>query len=353
VTSGSYGKKGLDADVLVAGGGPVGLAAAVLATRYGLRACVVEPRPAPLDKACGEGLMPSAVRALGALGVQPGGRPFRGIAYVDAKGGRSAQAYFRHGPGLGVRRTELHGALADRAERAGVERLAARVGEVRQDVLGVEAAGVRARWLIAADGLHSPVRAQLGLGRPPRSAHRWGLRRHYAVQPWSDLVEVHWADDAEAYVTPVGDHLVGVAVLTAVRGRRYEDWAASFPALGERLAGAAAVTSALGAGPLEQNVGRRVAGRVLLVGDAAGYVDALTGEGLALGMAQAAAAVACITRGRPTDYEGEWRRVSRRYRYITRGVLAAAGRPWLRPAVVPAAAALPGVFGTLVRALGD
>src|SRR5262245_45229395 len=78
-----------------------------------------------------------------------------------------------------------------------------KVGEVRHDAGSVEAAGVRARWLLAADGLHSPVRHQLGLSRPARSAHRWGLRRHYAVKPWSDLVEVHWAEDAEAYVTPV------------------------------------------------------------------------------------------------------------------------------------------------------
>lgn len=86
-------------DLLVAGGGPAGLATAIHAARAGLDVVVAEPRPGPVDKACGEGLMPAAVHALADLGVAVGGRPLRGIRYVDAR--YEAEAHFRAGPGRG------------------------------------------------------------------------------------------------------------------------------------------------------------------------------------------------------------------------------------------------------------
>src|SRR6201999_405761 len=114
---------------------------------------------------------------------------------------------------------------------------------------------------------------------------RFGLRRHYRIAPWTDLVEVHWAAGAEAYVTPVAADQVGVAVLGAQDGgtrssgiqyggppgRGFDARLAAFPLLRERLAGAVPVSDVRGAGPLRQGVRRRVAGRVLLAGDASGY----------------------------------------------------------------------------------
>src|SRR5687768_10568389 len=144
---------------------------------------VVEPRAAPVDKACGEGLMPGGVAALRAMGVQVGGHPLRGIDYIDAA--TRARASFRHAPGRGVRRTELHAALTARAAGLGIPIVTGKITQARQDEHGVEAAGLRARWLVAADGLHSPLRAWLGLGLPDRRPHRYGLRRHYHVAPWS------------------------------------------------------------------------------------------------------------------------------------------------------------------------
>jgi flavin-dependent dehydrogenase len=348
------------ADVLVVGGGPVGLAAALAVTRSGRSAVVLEPRDGPVDKACGEGLMPGAVAALARLGVHPRGVPLTGIRYLA--GDRRAQADFRDGPGRGVRRTTLHSALRDAVDRAGVpvlplaaDRLTTVDGGVRVSTREAgqrPGPGLMACYVLAADGLHSPTRRTLGLDVPAAGAPRYGLRRHHVLAPWSDHVEVHWGPDAEAYVTPVAPDLVGVAILTRSRAG-YDALLAGFPALRARLDGAdQPPTDVRGAGPLRQRSRRRVEGRVLLVGDASGYVDALTGEGIALGLAQVAEAVAAIEAGRPEDYERGWRRATWRYTVLTEALVRATRPAWARRAVVPAARAVPPVFAGAVHELG-
>lgn len=337
----------VDADVIVAGGGPVGLAAAIEARLAGLSVIVCEPRSDPIDKACGEGLMPGALTALDRLGIHVDGFPFAGIRYVAD--GRVADHRFRAGPGLGVRRTSLHGTIAARARELGIDVLSTSVADITQDANAVVAAGIRARWLLACDGLHSPIRHRLGLARTVRTPRRFGLRQHFSVEPWSEFVEVHWTPSAEVYVTPVADDLVGIAVL-GDRGVDYET-AVRATAAGERLAGADQVSTLRGAGPLHQATTKRVAGRVLLVGDAAGYVDALTGEGIRLGLAQASAAVMAIAAGDPARYEAGWRRVTRDYRLLTTSLVSAGRRPALRRRIVPLASRLPGVYGVIVDRL--
>jgi len=334
-------------DLLVAGAGPAGAATAIRAALAGLDVVVLEPRETPIDKACGEGIAHSAVQELARLGVEPAGRPYQGIRYLDAT--QQVEAYFRRGPGLGVRRTVLQAALHERLAELGVPVRRERVVEVWQDSCSVMAAGLTARYLAAADGLHSPIRRQLGLASP-RSGARRGLRRHYKVEAWTDLVEVHWSGLGEAYVTPVADNLVGIAILTAERGS-FDEHLAAFPALRERLGSARAVTAVLGAGPLRQRVRSRTAGRVLLVGDAAGYVDALTGEGIAVALRTSAELVRCILADRPASYDRAWQRVSWERRLLTASLLWARDRPLLAPRIVPAATRLPAVFTTIVNRL--
>jgi flavin-dependent dehydrogenase len=334
-------------DLLVGGGGPAGLATALYAARAGLEVTVVERRRGALDKACGEGMMPHTLAHLAHLGIAPKGRPLHGISYLD--GARRVDATFRAGTGLGVRRTVLHEALQDAAVDAGVQFVHEGVGEVSQDATSVRVGALRARYLAAADGLHSPIRRSLGLERPSPGPKRWGIRRHVEIAPWTDSVEVHWAPGAEAYVTPVADDCVGIAILSSTRGG-FDSHFDEFPALQERVAGLEHGPDRA-AGPLRQKAGSRTAGRVMLVGDAAGYIDALTGEGMGLAFGAAKQLVECVVADRPDDYDRRWRRVTRRYRVLTAALVRASVHRQVRSCIVPAATALPRVFGTAVNQL--
>lgn len=290
--------------------------------------------------------MPGAVSALAELGVDPPGAELCGIRYVD--GDRAVDAAFRDGPGRGVRRTTLHAALCSALDAQGLEVEQHGAREVAQDGEGVVVDGVRFRHVVAADGLHSPLRRSLGLDGRPAGRRRFGLRRHFRATPWTSYVEVHWARGLEAYVTPVADDLVGVAFLTSAH-RDFDECARAFPDLVARLGDPA--DDVRGAGPLHQRARARVAGRVLLVGDAGGYVDALTGEGVALAVAQARAAVGAIVAGEPERYERDWHAVTRRYRWLTGSLLAATQVPPVRRLLVPSAARLPRAFSGAVNAL--
>ena len=335
-------------DLIVAGAGPAGLATATYAARAGLEVAVIDRRRGPLDKACGEGLMPHTVAQLEKLGVALHGRPFRGITYLDP--GRRVEADFRAGKGLGVRRTALSEALHDAAADAGVRFIHRDIGPVTQDAESVQCGDLRARYLAAADGLHSPIRRALGLEKPSRGRRRWGIRRHFVIAPWSDTVEVHWSSATEAYVTPVADDCVGVAVLTTKQGR-LDDQLSAFPALAQRVAGAAHSSADRAAGPLRQVVRHRAAGRVMLVGDAAGYVDALTGEGLGIAFGGAELLVASVLADDPAGYDRRWRGMSRRYRMLTAGLLYASEFKPVRAMIVPAASAAPKAFSGIVNLL--
>lgn len=344
-----------DVDALIVGAGPAGLATALALARRGQAVRVVERRVPPLDKACGEGIMPAGVRALAALGVAlPALRaaPFRGVRFVE--GTRSFAGEFATGVGLGVRRTALSEALLAAAARAGVDVRFGCALEAWESVPGAVRARTSqgessARVLIGADGLASRVRAQLGLARPG-VRRRFGVRRHFRVAPWSELVEVHWGDGLEAYVTPVAPDEVGVALLWSGDGGSHDELLARFPELAARLSGAPPASDARGAGPFWQRARRRFSGNVALVGDAAGYTDAVTGEGITLALHCAEALAAAVAERRPlNDYERAWRRLSRAHRAFAALLGLAVAHPSLRHAAFRALAARPRVFEALLR----
>lgn len=330
-------------DLIVVGGGPAGLAVAIAAALRGVDVLVVERGGLPADKACGEGILPAGVRALDALGVTgliaPDGRaPVAAIRWID--GTAVAEAQLPPPGGLGVRRTALSAALHARARALGIEvrtGVAVLAHSRRRDAVEVStAAGVeRARLLVAADGLASPIRRREGLDGPSPSDARFGIRRHFAATPWTAAVEVHFGDGIEAYVTPAGPHRVGVALLCERSARGgFDALLPRFPELARRLEGAPFDSSAAGAGPFPRSARRRALDRLVLVGDAAGYVDAITGEGVSLAI-QGAIALArdlpgVLAAGASRRALAPWERGEAlrfaRYAWTARAVLALARR---------------------------
>jgi flavin-dependent dehydrogenase len=172
-------------------------------------------------------------------------------------------------------------------------------------------------------------------------------------------VEVHFGAGAEAYVWPAGPSRVGVAFLhePGVSGDP-RHLLESFPAVAARVAGAEDASAPRGAGPFDQSARARVADRLVLLGDAAGYVDAITGEGLSLSFACAEALAgllpAALARGATAaslaPYEAAWRRRFRPYAAWTRLLLALSRRDAVRRSVLALAAASPAPFERLVAA---
>jgi len=356
-------------DVAVVGGGPAGLAVAEMAARRGLSVTLLERAFLPHDKACGEGVMRPGLAVLGRLGVLDGlpstdAGAIRGVRYVQEDGSVLEGALPGSG-GLGIRRTALSAALLDAARASGVEvrdrttlRAHRRTGEAM--VLETDDGELSARVLVAADGLHSPLRRAEGLDVPAREGRRFGLRQHFVVAPWTDRVEVYLSPGAEAYVTPCGPSRVGVAFLWA-NGQHAERPAiasllARFPLLGRRLALAEPDSEPRGAGPFLQRARRRVAPRFALLGDAAGYVDAITGEGMSVALVCAEVLAEClpevIRRGGDVrafgPYEVTARREFRKYAWTARAVLALARRPRLRRSVVETLSHRPRAFEWLL-----
>lgn len=341
----------LRTDVLVIGGGPAGLAAAIALRQHGVDVTVVEARPANIDKACGEGLMPEALTALERLGVwidTRDGVPFRGIHFEDVK--TRVEAVFPSRPGVGVRRLRLHERLRARAEEAGAHLL----WETRCQLAGPQSAlvngeEIRFRVLVGADGQASQVRTWAGLDARRVDRVRYGFRRHYQIDPWTDRVEVHWAERGQLYITPVAEDCVCVAFVGREPMREDEPWQPHFPWVAERMGNAAECSvprGALSATRVLREVER--GSSVALVGDAAGSVDAVTGEGLAGCFQQAEALAAAVVSNDLEAYARAHRAISRLPHRMSALLLLMDRYPALQQRALQALAARPHLFQELL-----
>lgn len=368
-----------DADVLVIGGGLAGSATALSLARAGKSVIVVEKRRFPRDKPCGEGLLPHGVEELTALGFgqtldDAKAQPFVGIRY-RCHGARADGDFADGARGRGVRRRLLDDAVQQRAiqEGAHLENATARSFELSDG--GVRARlgdgrELRARLLVGADGPRSKVRHALGLdGGAPREG-RYAIRQHFELArgvPLPDRVEVTALHGHELYLTPVQPGVVGIAALCERRVMQSGEGApaarlaalleGAHDAVRERLQGSQPAGPAMACGPLRVKARRTWSTRALLVGDAAGYVDAITGEGMSLALGTSALAVKALVdvlegrageRAAFTRYARGRAAIFRDHALLTHGLVFLARRPVLVRRAIGRLAHEPALFTRLL-----
>jgi 2-polyprenyl-6-methoxyphenol hydroxylase-like FAD-dependent oxidoreductase len=343
----------MKSDVLVVGAGPAGLATAIAAAAKGLRVMVADARRPPINKPCGEGLLPEAVEALSTIGIELNssrGFPLEGFRFSDDS--HSISAPIKHGRAFGVRRTVLHNLLVARAAEVGVQfRWGARVSTFAPAEARVNGESVHYRWLVGADGLNSSVRRWGKFNWPRISCRtRFGFRRHFAIVPWSKSVEVYWGKRFQMVVTPTHAEDVCVSFFSRDPKLRIDDGLAEFPEVARRLANAHGTTPEQGSIVGLTSSWRVASKRVALVGDASCSVDGIAGHGLSLGLQQAVALADALSLGDLLPYRSAHRKIVRMPLRMTRLLLLMDASGWIRRKTLRLFETQPELFAKIISA---
>ncbi len=340
----------MDTDIFIIGGGPAGLAAAIAARLRGLRVMIADGNLPPIDKACGEGLMPDSISAANRLGIvlpEREGFRFRGVRFHGE--GHSVVSDFPHGYGLGFRRTSLHHHLVEQAARMGVEMLwSTPVSGIGGNTVQTPCRSISTRWIIGADGSGSRVRRWAGLDLFSRNSRRFAYRRHFARRPWTEFMEIYWGNACQIYVTPVSQEEVCVALISRTPGLRVAEALPRFPQLESQLSGVAPSSRERGATTATCRLKAVVRGNVALIGDASGSADAITGEGLCQAFEQSEALARALAEGNLASYPEAHRRIAFRPACMADLMLTMDRWPWIRRRALAAMAAQPKCFASLL-----
>jgi len=379
-------------DVLIVGASVAGAATALHMAQRGRRVLVIDRASFPRRKACGEGIFPNGVAELERLGLLPG-LAARGVFLEELRfsiDGLAVAAPMGGRAGLGIQRRLLDAALIEAARTTGVEVcLGRRATGLRREggrYTGVDtdAGSLDARVIVAADGLGSGLRREADLdaaapathhpgqtgrraNRSGRDGQRYGVSAHVRLTRTPlPRVDVAFLRGYEVYVTPVGSDLLNVAVLSGRAGMR--DFAGRVAeAFRERVAAAGVlperwelVDEPLAAGPFATGARRLWRDNLVLTGDAAGFFDAVTGEGISLSLLGARACAAAIDAYLETGDERAFAAYAKRRRALAAGstllgrlCLFLAARPVLSRAAIRNLGRRPRAFAGLVAASGE
>ena len=326
------------------------MAAAIAARMKNLRVTVVDPRQPPIDKPCGEGLLPEAVAALRELGIPIDSgiaAPFVGFRFSDEHS--SASARIPRGRAFGLRRTVLHQLLIDRATELGVLlQWGSRLSSLDSHNVTVDGHVFPCKWIVGADGQHSSVRQSARMGPARHRRSRFWFRLHYAVAPWTDLVEVHWGEKSQMIVTPTSANEICISLFSHDSHLRVGRALDRFPEVAQRLRGARPVSTEAGAVTSLGRARAVVRGNVALVGDASCMVDAVSGQGLSLAFQQSLHLADALAREDLVRYEAAHRRITRNAMRMTRLLLLMNASDILRRKVLRLFAARPALFAKMI-----
>jgi len=336
--------------VCIVGGGPAGLATAIALRLEGIPVVVADCAHPPIDKSCGEGLMPDTIAALKALGVEVpehAGYPLKGVVFIDRD--HTVTADFSSSTARGLRRTTLHDLLVKRAMETGVELIwGARVERLGGDTILVNGQERQAGYVIGADGQNSRVRRDAGLSAARFEQRRYGFRRHYRLTPWSNYVQLYWGRRCQLYVTPVAEDEVGIALISSDPKLRLDQALPEFPELHRRLSRIECSSREMGSITASRSLRSVCRSGTALVGDASGSVDAITGEGMSLSFQQAIALARACKAGDLFQYELAHRELRQRPNIMAALMLLLARHEGLRRRAFASLAQRPEMFRQLL-----
>jgi menaquinone-9 beta-reductase len=326
----------MQADVIISGAGPAGSLAATVLARGGARVILLDRARFPRHKLCGDTLNPGGVSLLRSLGlagpVERHGVPLEGMVVTSVTGVRIRGVYGGGLVGRAWARSHLDAHLLEAAARAGADvRVAVRVvgpaTDRRGRVTGVRVQGpdgeqvLHARWTIAADGRRSPLALALGLIRHPARPRRWAFGTYaQGVDGLEAVGEMHVRSGHYIGVAPAGGDVANLCVVTS-RPVGMRDPAALLwdlisadPLLRARCATARQVAPIVTLGPLAVDACAVGVPGLLLAGDAAGFVDPMTGDGLHLALRGGHLAADVLLRGGGVDDHAVLQELARRRR---------------------------------------
>src|SRR5438128_1308423 len=368
-----------DADIIVVGAGPAGSTVAMLLAAGGVQVRVLDRATFPRDKPCGDYCNPGAVGLLRDLGMLPAvldaGAAVISAMRVYAQDGSRFEAPFPVGDGLLLPRLRLDAALLGHASRAGAaieEGVAVESVRIHPDAVDVQMASgrrLRARLLIAADGMHSTIARRLGRLRVPAAA-RYTVGAYFSsLSRTTPGGELHLGSGLYAGVAHFGGGVANVCMALPRRLWRragpqptFEAALTCLPALAEAMAGARRESAFRCCGPVGFAVRDPVADRVLLIGDAGGQIEPMTGQGifLALHSASLAAGVALevvhtgdLSHRRLATYAQRRRLEIAGKLAVSRWLQRLALHPRITPLLVGRLRAHPSLAGDLLGATGD
>lgn len=368
-------------DVIIVGAGPAGAIAALVLARAGARVALLDRASFPRDKLCGDTVNPGALAILRRLRLDDatvGGRPVDGMVVTGERRVRVVGPYGRGQQGIAISRTVLDERLVAAAVAAGAqlhERVLVQGPVCGRDgtVAGVEAllpSAVRERYeapvTIAADGRASRIAHAMGLAQTPARPRRWAIGAVFTgVTDLTTFGEMHVRTGRYLGVAPLPGGYANSCVVTADRSALQRrdlllTTLRSDPETAQRFASARIVAGPSILGPLAVDVRSAGAPGLLLAGDAAGFIDPMTGDGLRFAFRGGELAAQEALRALADGWHDTHVRLDRaRRREFTakfrfnRTLRALVGSPRAVAAAAAGARLTPAVVQSIVRYAGD
>ncbi len=356
-------------NIAIIGAGPAGLSTAIALAQKGQLVSIFDKASLPINKVCGEGILPTGVKYLtNIIGVEFISKiesyPFKGIKYIDSNG-TIAIGEFNNSKGFGIKRLKLAQALYSLCKTFPNitfyenHKLITLKSSPKQLEFTVENSLDKStktfadfNYLIGADGRLSTVRNLISnKGKKPTSLKRKGARLYIATPPWTNMVEVYWANNIEAYVTPNSHKSIGIMFSWDLKNfKANEDTLLSFfPTLKEKIDNKERQGPLMYIGNFAHQSQEASVDNIAFIGDAVVFMDGVTGEGLSLAFEAANLLSESIINDDLISYNIDIKKLKNKYIVITNLALLLTQHKFLRKCIIKLFSLFPTIFRFVLK----